>query len=120
MSSTPLRMRTPARGTPEPGAEKVMSLTTSAPRYLPLPIDPFWITSVASPEAVADAPDFVTVTVHGPLPRSRVELPPIDVCAVDEHLTVRSCDWLSLFTSLTAYAGIAARPMRGTANSHFM
>ncbi len=78
------------------------------PRYFPTDTLPFWITKFRLPEAVADDPVFFTVTVHGPLPRSRVDEPPIDVCAVDEHFTNNSCELESRLMSFTAKAAGAA------------
>lgn len=74
------------------------------PGYFPTETLPFWITKFWFPEAVADAPVFFTVTVHGPLPRSRVDEPAIEVCAVDEHFTTRSCELESRLISFTAKA----------------
>ena len=60
------------------------------------------------PLPLAEAPVFFTVTVHGPLPMSRVELAPTLPCVVTEHLMVRSCELLSLLTTFTASAGDVA------------
>jgi hypothetical protein len=78
------------------------------PVYFPTETLPFWITKFWFPEAVADAPVFFTVTVRGPLPRSRVDEPAIEVCAVDEHFTTRSCELESRLISFTAKAAGAA------------
>ena len=62
---------------------------------------PSLIINVSLPLPEADEPVFLMVTVHGPLPRSRVELSPMLLSVLDEHLIRISCDLLSLLTSLT-------------------
>lgn len=68
------------------------------------------MTRVLLPEAVAEELVFLTVTVQGPLPISRVVLPLNEVCVVVEHLMVMSWELESLLVSFTAKAAGVARP----------
>jgi hypothetical protein len=84
--------------------------------YLPAETFPSLIVNVASPDAVAEEPVFFTVTVQGPLPTSRVELAPIDVCVVVLHFSRMSWELESRFATFTAKEAGATRAITVTAN----
>lgn len=88
--------------------KRLLHNRSPGPRYFPTDTLPFWITKFWLPEAVADDPVFFTVTLQGPLPRSRVDEPAIDVSAADEHFTNKSCELESRLMSFTAKAAGAA------------